>query len=165
MTTIRQRHQATAAILAATMAALGAMAPEKEAGQKAGPACLRCGATCDLEPICVCTPGTKKEPKIEYDVDCEPICLAGCGSRPWQFGRRDPVGCTACGLEPSDWPGRVRNRKLLRKETVEEEVCVVERSVAYLCGPCAGRAASGCCGNAADTPAASWWWRLTSSWR
>jgi hypothetical protein len=49
------------------------------------PACMHCGATCGLEPICVCEPGTKKQPKVEFDVKCEPICVAGCGSKPRPF--------------------------------------------------------------------------------
>ena len=165
MTTIRQRHWTIATILVATAVALGATAPETGAGRKATPACLRCGTTCDLEPICVCTPCTKKKPKVEYDVDCEPICLAGCASRPWQLGTRDSVGCTSCGPEPCDCPGRIRNRKTLRQEMTDEEFCVIERKVAYLCSPCAGRAGSGCCHAAPEAQSPSWWARLTSWWR
>ena len=165
MTTIRQRHWTIATILVATAVALGATAPETGAGRKATPACLRCGTTCDLEPICVCTPCTKKKPKVEYDVDCEPICLAGCASRPWQLGTRDSVGCTSCGPEPCDCPGRIRNRKTLRKEMTDEEFCVIERKVVYLCSPCAGRAGSGCCHAAPEAQSPSWWARLTSWWR
>lgn len=100
MTPIRQRHWTTAAILIATTVALGATAPERGAERTATQVCLRCGSTCDLEPICVCTPCTTKKPKAEYDVDCEPICLAVCASRPWRVGTGDSVSCTSCGPEP-----------------------------------------------------------------
>jgi hypothetical protein len=164
MTPIRQRHWTTAAILIATTVALGATAPERGAERTATQVCLRCGSTCDLEPVCVCTPSTKKKPKVEYEVDCEPICLAGCASRPWRVGHCHPVGCTSCDPEPCDCPSRIRSRKLLRKETTDEDVRVVERNVAYLCGPCAGRASPGCCDQALATPSSSWWARLTSWW-
>lgn len=162
MSPIRQRPWTTAAVLIATTVALGATGPERTAERTATPTCLRCGATCDLKPVCVCTPGTRKKPKVEYEVDCEPICLAGCASRPWQVGPCHPVGCTSCGPKPSDCPSRIRNRKLLRKETTDEEVCMVERNVAHLCGPCANRAGPGCCDEAPGMQSLSWWARLTS---
>lgn len=111
---------------------------EKKKADKPPPACMQCGATCCLTAICVCEPGTKKKPKTEYEVECEPICMAGCGSLPWPFGRHESrVGCTDCGLRPCDCPGRVRYRKTLTKTTVDEEVCTIERTVGYLCQACA----------------------------
>ena len=124
------------------------------------PACVRCGATCDLEPICVCSPGTKKVPKTEYDVACEPICVAACGSTPWSRGLRTPAAGCSCVDVPCDCPGRVREVKRLRKQTVEEETCVVERRVEYLCSACSGRTAVGCCGGK-ESRVSTWWARLT----
>jgi hypothetical protein len=61
-------------------------ADKKDASKKdEKPACMHCGATCGLVPICVCESGTKKKPKVEFDVKCEPICVAGCGSKPRPF--------------------------------------------------------------------------------
>jgi len=166
MVMIREYCWALAAILVATTIATGAPKPEQDAAAKAKPACLRCGATCDLEPICICTPGTRKKPRAEYEVDCEPICLAGCASRPWQLCRGRAAGCADCGPEPCDRAGRVRNRKLLRKDLIDDQVCVVERSVAYLCGACAGRTTAGCCMPGSEqTRPASWWARFTSWWQ
>lgn len=150
-----------AALLLVATLSLGASAP----GTQPGRSCLRCGATCDLEPICVCSPGTAKESRVEYDVVCDPICIPGCGSSPWPFGRRGPMGCSGRDDGPCDCPGSLRNRKVLRKETREEETCVVERRVAYLCGPCAGRGVAGCCASQAAPRRPNWWEKLTAWWR
>ena len=171
MRAVRPRHATLAAALFAATLTARAAAPEKMTGKPetasaapAAPACIRCGATCGLEAICVCSPGTKKIPKVEYEVDCEPICMPGCGSTPWSFGRREPAGCSSCTVEQPACPGRVRTRKLLRKETTEEEICVVERRVEYLCGPCSGRTPATCCGSDRKPRPATWWERLTAWW-
>jgi hypothetical protein len=127
----------------------------------AKPACMHCGATCRLVPVCVCEPSTKKQPKKEYATTCEPICVPGCGSKPWPFGRwHDRARCTSCCTEPCACPGWVRNRKTLKKETVDEEVPTIKRTVAYVCDPRAGRG-TGCCGTGQPW-SSSWWTRLTS---
>jgi hypothetical protein len=126
------------------------------------PACMHCGATCGLAPICVCEPGTKKQPKVEFDVKCEPICVAGCSTKPWPFGRCGAhVGCTTCCEEPCRCPGWVRNCKKLKKETTDEEVPTIKRKVAYVCDCCAGRCTAGCCEATPHPRQASWWTRLT----
>lgn len=171
MRTTRSGQAAVMAVLVAATIAIGAAAtepttktPEKGTGGSTTPACLRCGATCDLEPICVCSSDTTKKPHVEYEVECERFCVAGCSSSPWPFGHRAAVECTSCVEEPCDCPGRVRTRKLLRKAMVDEEVCVVERSVAYLCGPCSGRGPAGCCDTKPVGPRPSWWSKLTPWW-
>jgi hypothetical protein len=124
------------------------------------PACRHCGATCGLVPVCVCEPGTKKKPKNQYQTTCEPICVAGCSTKPWPFGgRHDRTRCTSCCAEPCACPGWVRNRKTLKKETVDEEVPTIKRTVAYVCDPRAGRG-TGCCGMG-QPRSSSWWTRLT----
>lgn len=126
------------------------------------PACMHCGATCGLAPICVCEPGTKQKPKVEFDVKCEPICVAGCSGRPWPFGRCGAhVGCTTCCEEPCRCPGWVRNCKKLKKETIDEEVPTIKRKVAYVCACCSGRCTAGCCEAAPRSRPDSWWPRLT----
>ncbi len=171
MQTMRTPQAALIAVLAAAVVAIGASAPEKakETPSKgmtkaAAPACLRCGTTCDLEPICVCEPGTTKKPRVEYDVECEPFCVAGCSSSPWLFGRHRAAGCTSCVEEPCNCSGSVRTKKLLRKAVVEEEACVVARSVAYLCGRCSGRDAAGCCDAVRPECRPSWWSKLKAWW-
>ena len=152
------------------------MAPGKAKGDqeqpakktaKAGttPACMHCGATCGLTAICVCEPGTKKQPKVEFDVECEPICIAGCSSRPWPLGNcGSRVGCTnGCGRCPS----RVRSRKQLKKETVDEEVPTIKRKVAYVCDCCAGRCAGRCAGGGCKVVSClrpSLWWSRLGWW-
>jgi hypothetical protein len=139
-------------------------ADKKDASKKdEKPACMHCGATCGLVPICVCESGTKKKPKVEFDVTCEPICVAGCGSKPWPFGRcNDRVGCTSCCEEPCRCPGWVRNCKKLKKEATDEEVPTIKRKVAYVCDCCAGRCTAGCCGGGRARRAPTWWACLTS---
>jgi hypothetical protein len=125
--------------------AKGEKADKSEKGAKSDkkpPACMHCGATCGLEPICVCKPGTKKKPVTEYATDCEPFCVPGCSGPPWC---RHGAGCTDCPDDSCRCPGRVRSRKKLSKETRDEEVAVVKRSVAYVCCRCAEQPAAGCC--------------------
>lgn len=130
-------------------------AAEKETKEQE-PACLHCGATCGLEPVCVCEPGTKKQPKVEFEVSCEPICVAGCGSKPWPLGRwHGRGGCTSCCAEPCACRGWVRNRKKLTRETTEEEIPAIKRSVAYVC--------AGCC-DEPRKPRTSSWWSVLTAW-
>lgn len=170
MRTTRSGQAAVMAVLVAATIAFGAASPEqtktseKGTGASTAPACLRCGATCGLEPICVCSSGTKKKPHAEYEVECERFCVAGCSSAPWPFGRRAAVECTSCAEESCDCPGRVRTKKLLRKTMVDEEICVVERSVAYLCGSCSGRGSASCCDTRPAERRPSWWSKLTPWW-
>ena len=133
---------------------------KKAAKADTTPACMHCGATCGLTAICVCEPGTKKQPKVEFDVECEPICIAGCGSRPWPWGKcGNRGGCTNGCQDRCRGPSWVLSRKQLKKETVEEDVPTIKRKVAYVCDWCAGR----CTGGAAVGPCprlSSWWTRL-----
>jgi hypothetical protein len=127
------------------------------------PACMHCGATCCLTPVCVCEPGTKKKPKAEFSVTCEPMCVAGCSSKPRLFGHCEQrPGCTNCCAEPCRCPGWVRTCKKLSKETVDEEVPTVKRTVAYICDCCAGRCSAGCRQTKPHPRASSWWTQLTS---
>ena len=137
--------------------------PKKATAGDEKPACMRCGATCGLEPVCVCEPGTKNRPKAEFEVECAPVFIAGCGT---PFGRRTGCtegrasvagGCTTCGPEACECRGRIRFVKKLERKNVDEEVPTVVRKVKYLCDCCAGRCAAGCCGPA---PRPSWWSRL-----
>ena len=117
-----------------------ASAAKKEKGKKDGeqedrPACGRCGATCGLVAFCRCEPGTKKKPKVEYDVKCDPICVAGCGGLPCRHGRG---GGSCCDDRCSEaccnaW---VRQRKVLKKTTTDEEVETIKRTVEYVCCRC-----------------------------
>ena len=117
------------------------------------PACMHCGATCGLEAVCVCKAGTKKKPVTEYETKCDPICVAGCSGPLWA---RHRTGCTDCPPDQCRCPGWVRHRKTLVKETKDEEVCVVERSVAYVCAGCNAAGRAGCC-DAAASPRTGWW--------
>ena len=153
----------TALLLTVALLACGAADKEKTAGKNDAskkderPACMHCGGTCGLVPICVCEPGTKKKPQGEFEVKCEPMCVAGCSSKPWPFGRcHDRVGCTACCEEPCRCPGWVRNVKKLKKETVDEEVPTIKRKVAYVCDTRAG-CGTGCCGVGQSQRPSSWW--------
>ena len=135
----------TAAIMAVALLACAA-ADHKEKGKS--PACMHCGSTCCLVPICVCEPGTKKKPRTEYETMSEPICVAGCGSKFWPFGRcHDRADCTSCTESPCQCPGWVRNRKTLKKETVDEEVPTIKRKVAYVCDACTDCGTGSCCDN------------------
>jgi phosphate-selective porin OprO/OprP len=136
--------------------------PSAEKATKADkkPACMHCGATCGLAAICVCEPGTKKQPKVEFDVECEPICVARCGSRPWPLERCEAgVGCTNGCEGACRCPAWVRNCKRLKKQTVDEDVPTIKRKVAYICDCCAGRCSDGCSSVKPCRPS-SWWKRL-----
>lgn len=134
---------------------------KKTAKADTTPACRHCGATCGLAAICVCEPSTKKQPKVEFDVECEPICIAGCGSRPWPWGKcGNRVGCTNGCQDRCRCPSWVRSRKQLKKETVEEDVPTIKRKVAYVCDGCAGRCTGGGGAVGPCRRLASWWTRL-----
>lgn len=143
---------------------------KKKSKEDEKPACMHCGATCGLTPICVCEPGTKKQPKVEFDVKCEPICVAGCSSKPWPFGLcHKHVSCTNCCEEPCRCPGWVQNVKKLKKETTDEEVATIKRKVAYICDCCAGggpiaSCTGSCCDDRCEHGRADWWSLLTRWW-
>ena len=121
------------------------------------PACRHCGATCGLEPVCVCRPGTKKKPVTEYATTCEPFCVPGCSGPPWF---RHGGGCAGCADECGRCPGSVRSRKKLSKDTRDEEVPVVTRTVEYVCCDCRPRSTAGCCDVRPEPRAenrAPWW--------
>jgi hypothetical protein len=169
---LRATRTATAYAVCAVVAAIGLVHAADGTGkdgakpQAAGnaespakrPACMHCGATCGLEAICVCKPGTTKKPVTEYETKCDPICVAGCSGPPWA---RHRTGCTDCPPERCRCPGWVRDRKTLVKETKDEDVCVVERSVAYVCAGCSGTGRAGCCDAARSSGHQGRWW---SAW-
>lgn len=163
---VRSRSWAVPVLMAAAACAAAADKPaEKPAGKPADkasvPACMACGTTCGLTPICVCEPGTKKQPKTEFGVECESFCVPGCSSRPWPFGGHAARGgCTGCCAEPCRCPGHVRSRKKLTKATVDEEVHVIERSVGYLCCGCAGERPASCSEPPAARQPSVWWAHL-----
>ena len=98
------------------------------------PACLQCGATCNLIPFCRCEPATRKKPKTIYESKCELVCEPAVGL----LGHHQPKtdGCTSCGAACG--PSRICKKKTLIKTVKEEDVCHVERKVGYLCRCCAG---------------------------
>jgi hypothetical protein len=98
------------------------------------PACVQCGATCNLIPFCRCEPATRKKPKTIYESKCELVCEPAVGL----LGHHQPKtdGCTSCGAACG--PSRICKKKTLIKTVKEEDVCHVERKVGYLCRCCAG---------------------------
>ncbi|NBT12288.1 MAG: hypothetical protein EBS56_01620 [Planctomycetia bacterium] len=157
----------TALLLAGALSACGAAdKPADKPKERKPPACMHCGATCGLAPVCVCEPGTKKRPKVEFEVTCEPICVAGCGGGPrFLDGHAAGTTCTGCREEPCACRGRVRSCKRIRRETVDEDVPTIVRKVGYVCDGCSGRCAAGCCGGGQRRhwlPA--WWVNLTWWW-
>lgn len=98
------------------------------------PACIQCGATCNLIPFCRCEPATRKKPKTIYESKCELVCEPAVGL----FGHHQPKtgGCTDCSKACG--PSRICKKKTLIKTVKEEDVCHVERKVGYLCRCCAG---------------------------
>jgi hypothetical protein len=143
---------------------------DKKAKEDPKPACMHCGATCCLVAICVCEPGTKKKPTVEFEVTCDPICVPRCGTKPWPFGRaHDRAGCTSCSSEPCECRAWVRSRKKIKRETGEEDVPTIKRTVAYVCDTCAGGGpVVSCTGSSADVAAerrqAGWLTFLTGWW-
>ena len=121
---------------AATEAAMDKPEPTvPEAEPEEIPACIQCGATCGLIPICRCEPATRKKPRTIYESKCELVCEPGVGL----FGHHHlnkPDGCTACG--PACGPSRICQKKTLIKTVKEEEVCHIKREVGYICRCCAG---------------------------
>jgi hypothetical protein len=122
------------------------------------PTCVRCGATCGLREICVCESSTKKKPKTEYTVTCDPICVPRWSGFSWPFARcLHGGGCTDC--QPDPCRAWVRYRKKLIPETKDEDVAVIERRVESICVSCAGCGKPGCCSSdpaeAVDTQAAA----------
>lgn len=149
----------------------GAQAEPKKAGEKAAekkadtPACMHCSATCGLAPVCVCEPGTKKKPKIEFETTCEPICIPACSHRWWPFGgHASQASCTSCCEPPCECESRVRYCKKIKKETTDEEVPAIVRTVKYVCKCCAGQCAAGCCGAQPRHRPPTWWTNLTWWW-
>ncbi|MFM8985864.1 MAG: hypothetical protein ACKONH_07380, partial [Planctomycetia bacterium] len=65
----------------------------REQAERERPACMHCGATCGLVPVCVCKPGTRKIQKTEYETTCDPVCVPCCSGPPWKCQRR-ASGCT-----------------------------------------------------------------------
>lgn len=140
-----------------------------EPNKAAAAACMHCGSTCKLTPICICKPGKKKQPRNQFETSCEPICVAGCGSKPWPFSRTEAgLGCTGCCDGPGRCSGWVRQRKKLTNKTIDEEVPTIERRVASICQTCAG---DGCaatctaCGCLAPSEhRAGGWWARFACW-
>ncbi len=98
------------------------------------PACIQCGATCNLLPFCRCEPATRKKPKTIYESKCELVCEPAVGL----LGHHQPKtdGCTDC--RAACGPSRICKKKTLIKTVKDAEVCQIERKVGYLCRCCAG---------------------------
>ena len=141
--------------------------PKKAAEKKeSAPACMHCGAICGLAPVCVCEPGTKKKPKVEFETTCEPLCIPACSHRCWPFGEHaSRATCTSCCEAPCECDSRVRYCKKIKKETVDEEVPTIVRKVKYVCDCCAGRCTAGCCGATPRHRPPTWWTNLTWWWQ
>ena len=139
---------------------------EKKSQEEGKPACMHCGATSGLAPICMCEPGTKKRPKTDVVVTCEPLCVAGCTTKPWFLGWcHNHATCTSCCEEPCECPSRVRWCRRLTRDTVDEEVPTIVRSVKYVCRCCSGTCSAGCCGAGRRCPPLpAWWMNLTWWW-
>lgn len=133
-------------LIVAMLVACGLAAGGNEERPPAKPACRQCGSPVHLQAICVCEPGSSKKSRTVYDVTCESICLPGPAGPPWKRDRSAGNGCTECGPTSCDCPGRVRHRKALQKKTVEEDVCVVDRRVEYVCAACLDAGEEGCGG-------------------
>jgi hypothetical protein len=134
---------------------------KKEKTKEESPKCMHCGARCGLEAVCVCECGTKKKPKTEYEATCDPICVPRCSGLPWPFSRcRSGGGCTDCQSDACRaW---VRHRKRLVKETMDEEVSVIERKVKYVCCQCSATGKTGCCGG--EPAGHGGWWPHWLRW-
>lgn len=139
-------------VIAGIMVAQAAgLAVAGDGPQPKTPACMRCGTTSNLREICVCECSTKKTPKTEYTVTCDPICVPRWSGFSWPFARcLHAGGCTAC--QPAPCRAWVRSRKKLIPETKDEEVAVIERKVESICDSCAGGGELGCCSS--DPPGA-----------
>jgi hypothetical protein len=119
------------------------------------PACMHCGATCGLVPVCICMPGTRKIQKTEYETTCDPVCVPCCSGPPWKCQRR-ATSCTGCEAECHDaW---VRQRKKLVAEQKDEERPTIERKVVWVCRGCDAGPSAGCTdGGDAASRRAGWW--------
>ena len=111
-------------------------ADQKPAEQQ--PACRVCGGTCQLTPVCVCEPATKKKSKTTYSMKCAPVCVPEPCLSHHGPGRRHAASCTGSGCDGSCGAATVRTKKLLLKTITEEEVDIIEHKVDYLCRHCAG---------------------------
>jgi hypothetical protein len=148
---------------------------DKDKDEEAPPKCSRCGARCGLVAFCRCEPGKKKKPKVEYDVKCDPICVARCGGLACRHASRNgsccddcsQVNCSQANCSQEDccnaW---VRQRKVLKKTTTDEEVDTIKRTVEYVCCRCLeppGCAAEASCTEAGGkhrqwlTSICEWW--------
>lgn len=121
--------------------------------EKPRPACMVCGATCGLTPVCVCETSTKKKPVVEFEVDCDRICVPRCGGLPWPFSTRKPTTCVGCTTGCETCRGWIRTRRTLHTTQRHEEVPVVRRTVEYVCDACGQ--GPGCCGGHA-APRSAW---------
>jgi len=114
-----------------------------------------------LVPVCRCVPTTKKKPKTEYEVKCEPVCVPGCGKH--LFGKRhsgcsgsSPDGAGCCD-QPCCDHATIRQKKTLLKKVVEKEEDALEYKVEWVCATCAaGCCPDGCSAGAAAAPGRRW---------
>lgn len=127
----------------------------REKAERERPACMHCGATCGLVPMCICTPGTRKVQKTEYETICDPVCVPCCSGPPWKC-HHGVTNCTACEAEcPAAW---VRQRKKLIVEKKDEEKPAIERKVVWVCRGCDAGTPVGCTGGGDASPRRSSWW-------
>lgn len=122
-----------------------------------------------LVPVCRCVPTTKKKPKTEYDVKCEPVCVPGCGKH--VFGKRQS-GCSGCcsdGAGCCDQPccdrATIRQKKTLLKKVVEKEENAWEYKVEWVCANCAAGCCPDGCSAGVSSPARRTWQAFHELWR
>jgi len=140
-------------------------ADQKPAEQQ--PACRVCGGTCQLTPVCVCEPATKKKKKTTYSMKCAPVCVPEPCLSHHGPGRRHAASCTGSGCDGSCGAATVRTKKLLLKTITEEEVDIIEHKVDYLCRHCAGidAAPTSCsCAGRGRALAPRPWWQCLWPW-
>jgi|688.fasta_scaffold300021_2 hypothetical protein len=125
-------------------AASGKAASPAETYEDAHPIPVPSGGCCGgpkLVPVCRCVPTTKKKPKTEYEVECELVCVPGCGKH--LFGKRHS-GCSngdeCCDHSCCDH-AKIRRKKTLLKKVVDKEEDAWEYKVEWVCANCD----SGCC--------------------
>lgn len=114
-----------------------------------------------LVPVCRCVPTTKKKPKTEYEVECELVCVPGCGRH--LFGKRhsDCSGCSSDGAGCCDQPccdhATIRKKKTLLKKVVDTEEDAWEYKLEWVCENCAdGGCPDGCSARVPSPPGRPW---------
>jgi len=122
-----------------------------------------------LVPVCRCVPTTNKKPTTEYEVECELVCVPGCGKH--LFGKRQS-GCSGCCFDgagccdrPSCDHAKIRHKKTLLKKVVDEEEDAWEYKVEWVCANCAAGCCSDGCSSCVPSPAGRPWHGFREFWR